>query len=273
MPVEKIKNWLFGSEDKGAPAKAASHRIDLKRVKPYGDHLGDGAIQLSFTLPIPVSPEAKEAARLYAEKLGFEKILVASMEPIGANFSFFVVYASAVPTLDFTKVKVPKAAFKKLDRDEIEELIHKKIGQKVVVVGATTGSDAHTVGIDAILNRKGFAGDYGLESYEGFKVFNLRAQVDNAELVQKAAEHKADVILVSKLVTQQDQHLKDLKALHKLIKQNKSLSPHLVTIVGGPRISHAIATRLGFDAGFGAGTLPSEVASFIVLEMVKRLKK
>lgn len=273
MPVATIKNWLFGPEEKSKGAKSASQRVNLKQVKPFGDHLGDGALQLSFTLPIPVSLEAKEAARLYTEKLGFEKVLVAGMEAIGPNFSFFVVYASALPTLDFTKIKVPKAAFKKLEREEIEEIIQKKIGRKVVVVGATTGSDAHTVGIDAILNKKGFAGDYGLESYQGFKVVNLRAQVDNAELIQKAIEYKADVILISKLVTQQDQHLKDLKSLHKLMKQNKSLPPHLVTIVGGPRISHAIATRLGFDAGFGSGTLPVEVASFIVLEMMKRLKK
>jgi len=273
MPVESIKKWLFGKEGEGKSLKFSPPAVDLKRIKPYGDHLGDGAVQLSFTLPVPASPEAKEAARLYAEKLGFAKVLVACMEAIGPRFSFFVVYASAQPTLDFTKVKVPKAPFQKLEREEIERLIRDKIGRKVVVVGATTGSDAHTVGIDAILNKKGFAGDYGLESYEGFKVVNLRAQVDNAELVKKAQVHKADAILVSKLVTQQDQHLKDLKALKKLIQQDKSLSSHLITAVGGPRMSHAIATRLGFDAGFGSGTLPSEVASFIALEMVKRLKK
>lgn len=271
MPVSKIKNWLFG-KSVGVGLKPAP-TVDLKHIKPYGDHLGDGALQLSFTLPVPASPEAKEAARLYAEKLGLERVLVACMESIGPKFSFFVVYGFALPTLDFTKIKVHKAAFKKLEREEIEEIIHKKIGRKLVIVGATTGSDAHTVGIDAILNKKGFAGDYGLESYEGFKVINLRAQVDNAELLQKALHYKADAILVSKLVTQQDQHLKDLKALNKLIKQEKNIPSHLLKIVGGPRMTHAIAVKLGYDAGFGAGTLPSEVASFMVLELLKRLKK
>ncbi len=270
MPVSKIKNWLFGKSLKSDRPVAPS--VDLKNIKPYGDHLGDGAMQLSFTLPVPASPEAKEAARLYVERLGFERVLVACMEAIGPKFSFFVVYGFARASLDFTKIKVPKAAFKKLEREEIEEIIRKKIGRKIVVVGATTGSDAHTVGIDAILNKKGFAGDYGLESYEGFKVVNLRAQVDNAELLKKALHYKADAILVSKLVTQQDQHLKDLKALRKLIQQDKNLSPRLLKIVGGPRMTHAIATKLGYDAGFGAGTLPSEVASFIVLEMLKRIK-
>lgn len=273
MAVGKIKKWLFGENKSESNRTTTTHKIDLKHIKPYGDHLGDGAMQLSFTLPLPASPEDKEAARLYVEKMGLERVLVAGMEAIGTQFSFFVVYAYAKQSLDFTKIKVPKAAFQKLDRDQIEDVIRKQIRHKIVVVGATTGSDAHTVGIDAILNRKGFAGDYGLESYDGFKVYNLRAQVDNAELLKKAVELKADAILVSKLVTQQDQHLKDLKALHKMIKGDKHLNPHLVKIVGGPRMSHAIATKLGFDAGFGAGTLPSEVASFIVTELMKRLPK
>ncbi len=271
MAVSKIKKWLFGEKSGGGSSFVP--KVDLKRIKPYGDHLGDGAVQLSFTLPVPSSPEAKEAARLYAEKLGLERVLVAGMEAMGPQFSFFVVYGHASPLIDFTKIKVPKAAFQKLDREEIERIIQKEIKRKIVVVGATTGSDAHTVGIDAILNKKGFAGDYGLESYEGFKVYNLRAQVENAELLKKALELKADAILVSKLVTQQDQHLKDLKALSKMIKQEKHLHPHLIKIVGGPRMSHDVATKLGFDAGFGSGTLPSEVASFIVTELVKRHKR
>ncbi|MGI9134134.1 MAG: OAM dimerization domain-containing protein, partial [Rhodoferax sp.] len=32
-------------------------------VKPYGDTLGDGRVQLSFTLPVALDEVAKEAAR------------------------------------------------------------------------------------------------------------------------------------------------------------------------------------------------------------------
>ena len=49
-----------------------------------------------------------------------------------------------------------------------------------MVLGACTGSDAHAVGIDAIMNMKGFAGDYGLERYPAFDARNLGAQVENA---------------------------------------------------------------------------------------------
>jgi beta-lysine 5,6-aminomutase beta subunit len=50
------------------------------------------------------------------------------------------------------------------------------------VLGACTGSDAHAVGIDAIMNMKGFAGDYGLERYPWLDARNLGAQVENAAL-------------------------------------------------------------------------------------------
>jgi hypothetical protein len=62
----------------------------------------------------------------------------------------------------------------KLDRETLLKIVNEKIGRKIIVIGATTGSDAHTVGIDAILNRKGYAGDFGLESYPCFEVINLR---------------------------------------------------------------------------------------------------
>ena len=31
-------------------------------IRPYGDRRDDGVIQLSFTLPVPLSEKAKEAA-------------------------------------------------------------------------------------------------------------------------------------------------------------------------------------------------------------------
>lgn len=44
-------------------------------------------------------------------------------------------------------------------------------------LGPGIGTDAHTVGIDAILNIKGFAGEKGLEYYREMTVHNLGAQV------------------------------------------------------------------------------------------------
>ncbi len=38
-------------------------------IKPYGDTLNDGVMQLSFTLPVELSAKAKKAAEVYLEKL------------------------------------------------------------------------------------------------------------------------------------------------------------------------------------------------------------
>jgi beta-lysine 5,6-aminomutase beta subunit len=244
--------------------------VNRKKLKPYGDRLDDGSVQLSFTLPVPASPEAKEAARLYAEKLGFEKVSVATMEPMGNEFTFFVVYGSAKHTIDITKIHVPKVDVRHMDYSELKVYMEDHLSHPIVVVGGAVGADAHTVGIDAIMNMKGFAGDYGLERYPLFKAHNLRSQIANEELIEKAIALKADAILISQVVTQRDSHIKNLKAFMECAKKDKRLSKGVILIVGGPRIDHALALKLGYDAGFGTGTKPSQVASFIVVEHMKR---
>jgi len=41
-------------------------------------------------------------------------------------------------------------------------------------------------------------------------------------------------------------------------------------IVGGPRISHAFAKELGYDAGFGPGSTATTVASYLAQELIAR---
>jgi beta-lysine 5,6-aminomutase beta subunit len=243
---------------------------NLKKLKPYGDIMDDGTVQLAFTLPVEPSPEACEAAVQLVEKMGFQQIKVATMEKASDGFAFFVVYGNLKHAVDFTKIKVLKVESKKRSREEIDALIHTRVGRKLIVVGACTGYDAHTVGIDAIINMKGFSGDYGLERYHWLDARNLGAQVLNEDLLKTALEQKADVILVSKVVTQHNIHLRDMK---DLIKQaaKMGVSEKLIFIAGGPRITHPMALECGFDAGFGVGTKPSEVASYIVDEYLRRM--
>ena len=40
-------------------ATTATTQVDLTCVKPYGDALNDGKVQLSFTLPVPYGEEAE----------------------------------------------------------------------------------------------------------------------------------------------------------------------------------------------------------------------
>ncbi len=239
-------------------------------IKPYGDQTNDGMVQLSFTLPVPSSPEARQAAVELCKKMGFQKIRVATMEKIDDDFTFFVVYAETTYDIDMSQIHVEKIENPLLSFDAVNDLIRTQIKRKLVVIGACIGSDAHTVGIDAIFNMKGFAHDWGFERYAWLSAYNLRAQVSVDDLVKKVVELKADAVLISRVVTQRDEHITELKNFLEKLKSTPDVSPHLIKICGGPRITHEEALSWGYDAGFGPGTKPSEVASFIVHQFLKR---
>src|SRR5581483_9072859 len=158
-----------GSRRRGAPR--------VTQVKPYGDTLNDGAVQLSFTLPIPWDEAADEAARRLVAQMGFLDVAVVDGRAIASGFSFFVVYARTPVSIDVSTVRAPSATRDALSMEQVDDLIAKRVGRKIRVAGACIGTDAHTVGIDAILNMKGYKGDYGLERYRGFEVYNLGSQV------------------------------------------------------------------------------------------------
>ncbi|GFN37064.1 lysine 5,6-aminomutase subunit beta [Tepidimicrobium xylanilyticum] len=242
--------------------------LDLTRVKPYGDTLNDGMVQLSFTLPVPYGDEAKETARQLAKKMGLEEPSVVYAKDL-VGFTYFILYGKLIHTVDFTKIEVPKVDVDVMSKEEVEQFIKDNINRDIVIVGACTGTDAHTVGIDAIMNMKGYAGHYGLERYEGVEAYNLGSQVPNEDLVAKAIELNADAILVSQVVTQKDVHIPNLTQLVELLEA-EGIRDKVILVCGGPRISHELAKELGYDAGFGPGTFAEDVASFIVTEMVKR---
>ena len=240
-----------------------------KLVKPYGDTQNDGKVQLSFTLPVEWSEAADEAARQLAGKMGFSDVQVVDGRPIASGFSFFVVYGSTPQAVDVESIAAPSARTHAMSMDEIDALIAERIGRKVRVAGACIGTDAHTVGIDAILNMKGYKGDYGLERYHMFEVFNLGSQVAVEELVRYTKEHRIDALLVSQVVTQKGSDIKNFTRLSELLEA-EGLRDNVVLICGGPRVTNRLAGELGYDAGFGRGTLPSEVAGFIAVMLVDR---
>lgn len=244
-------------------------KVDLTRIKPYGDTLNDGMVQTSFTLPVPYGDEANEAARLLAKKMGLEEPAVVYSKDLGVGYTYFIVYGKCIHTVDYTKIEVPKVDIEIMTKEEVEQFIKDNIKRNVVIVGACTGTDAHTVGIDAIMNMKGYAGHFGLERYEGMDAYNLGSQVLNEELVAKAIELDADAILVSQVVTQKDVHIPNLTELVELLEA-EGIRDKVVLTCGGPRISHELAKELGYDAGFGTGTFAEDVATFTVMEMVKR---
>jgi beta-lysine 5,6-aminomutase beta subunit len=249
-----------------------SGKKEKQLIRPYGDRKDDGVIQLSFVLPVPCSEQAKEAAALVAKKLGLSHVLVSAMEKAGEGYSFFVVYGRTHMQLDYNSIEVPVVLHRKHGFDELNEAIRHDLGRRIVVVGACIGTDSHTTGIDAIMNMKGFAGDYGLERYPMFRAVNLGSQVEPDKLVARAKEEGADAILVSKVVTQRDVHKEDARALIGSAREQGILGK-TIFLFGGPRVDHKTAVELGFDAGFGPGTRPSDVANYIYYRLLERMGK
>ncbi len=243
--------------------------LDLTKLRPYGDTMNDGKVQLSFTLPVKDDERGEEAARQMAKAMGLEDVNVAFHTALDKEFTMYVVYGSCVHTIDYTGIQVQTVEEETMSMEEVDAYIKENIGRKIVVVGASTGTDAHTVGIDAVMNRKGFAGHYGLERYEMIEALNMGSQVPNEVFVEKAVQMNADVLLVSQTVTQKDVHIQNLTELIELLEA-ENLRDKFVVCCGGARITHELAKELGYDAGFGAGKFAEDVATFAVTEMVKR---
>jgi beta-lysine 5,6-aminomutase beta subunit len=246
-----------------------STQVDLTKVKPYGDTMNDGRMQFSFTLPVPAGDEADEAAKQLLLKMGIEEPAIVFSEDLGVGYTFFTAYGKCQHTVDYSKIEVPKVESDIMDKYGCEDFIKEHIKRDVVIVGACSGTDAHTVGIDAIMNMKGFDGHYGLERYKGIEAINLGAQVPNEELIAKAIELNADAIVVSQIVTQKDVHIINLTNLIELIEA-EGLREKIVLICGGPRINYELAKELGYDAGFGPKTYAEHVGSFVIQQMVER---
>jgi beta-lysine 5,6-aminomutase beta subunit len=234
-----------------------------RHVRAYGDTTGDGMVQVSFTLPIPPDARAAGAALQFANKMGLNPAMVVHVKGMGPDFTFFVVYGRSAVIVDMAAVKVVEREFPLLTAKDVNLRIRSSLKRRLTVLGACIGTDAHTVGIDAILNVKGFAGEKGLEYYREIKVLNLGAQVLVPDLVARTRAERADAVLVSQVVTQKDAHLHNTRELAVALS---AAFPHRrpLLVVGGPRFDPNMTAELGVDRIFGKGTMPAEVASYLV---------
>ncbi|MCK4956289.1 MAG: cobalamin-dependent protein [Candidatus Cloacimonetes bacterium] len=243
--------------------------IDPTKIKPYGDTLDDGRMQFSFSLPAPANEQGKEAAKIVLSKMGLDEIEICYYKDLGEGFTHFIAYANTSVTVDLTTIKVKTVETPVMDMKETEEFVENNIGRTLTVIGACIESDAHTVGIDAIMNMKGYDHRYGLERYKCFNALNMGAQVTSEELLAKAAELDADIILVSQIVTQKDIHIKNLTRLIEMAEA-EGVRDKMLFLCGGPRINHELAIELGYDAGFGTGSYATDVASFIAFHYAEK---
>lgn len=239
-------------------------------MKPYGDSAGDGLVQLSFTLPVAESERARQSALALARKMGFDRPQVVHIKAMGPDFTFFIVYGATKMTIDPETVEVTEREFPLLSPPEVNRVIREHLKRRLVVVGACTGTDAHTVGLDAILSMKGFAGDKGLEYFPEMHVVNMGAQVTPEEIVATVQRERADAVLISQVVTQRDAHIVHLNEVRQALEAAGERD-RLILVGGGPRFSPEQATELGYDRIFGRGTKPSEVASYLAHRLVTRV--
>ncbi len=262
-------------------------------VRAYGDSTGDGMVQCSFTLPLAHSARAEAAGQAFANRMGIDPAWVVHARAVGAAATFFVVYGRSDVILDLDEVSVPSRSYPLLAAKEIDLEIRSSLNRRAVVVGACVGDDAHTVGIDAICNVKGIAGEKGLESYRELRVVNLGSQVAPAELAARAGAEQADAVLVSQVVTQRDAHLRAVREVvaafaaatndggsndrdAAVFAGDSPPAAHAVAarrpllIAGGPRFDPAAAAELGVDQVFGRSTTPREVASYLAHALGER---
>ncbi len=248
-------------------------------VRPYGDTTGDGRIQVSFTLPVPFGTatekaRAEGAAMQLAGKMGLEPAMVVHAKGMGPDYTFFIVYGRVSHLVDLSQVTVTEREFPLLSSAEVNLRIRTGLGRKLVVVGACIGTDAHTVGIDAILNVKGHSGEKGLEYYREIRVVNLGSQVAVPDLVARASAERADAVLVSQVVTQRDAHISNAREMATAFGAASTTAASTTAVsttgperpllvVGGPRFDPSMAADLGVDKIFGKGTTPGEVASYL----------
>ncbi|WP_213456801.1 lysine 5,6-aminomutase subunit beta [Rhizomonospora bruguierae] len=239
-------------------------------IRPYGDTTGDGMVQLSFTLPVPHDKRAEGAALQLAAKMGLDPAMLVHAKQLGDGYTFFVVYGSVRHLVDVSAVQVVERDFPLLSAKEVNAAVRRRLRRKLSVVGACIGTDAHTVGIDAILNVKGIAGEKGLEYYRELRVTNLGAQVGVPDLVAAARTEKADAVLVSQVVTQRDAHLHNTREMAAAFREAFPARRRPLLVVGGPRFDELMAQELGVDRIFGRGTTPREVASYLVHALITR---
>ncbi len=159
-------------------------------IRPYGDTRDDGIIQFSFTLPMAYSVKAADVGKQFLEKLGFHTVGIAECKAIDPEYTLFVAYGRTDVGIDPDEVKGDYLEVEEMDYYAINALIKERLGRKLSVVGAAIESDAHTVGIDAIMNMKGFAGNYGLERYPEMDALNMGSQIPCAQLLRTALERE-----------------------------------------------------------------------------------
>jgi len=139
----------------------------------YGDIIGDGMVQLLFILFVVYDKCVEGVVLQFVVKMGLEFVMVVYVKVMGLYFIFFVVYGLVYYFVDLLVVEVVECEYLMLLVKEVNGVIKSWLCCLFVVVGVCIGIDVYIVGIDVILNIKGFVGEKGLEYYFEICVVNF----------------------------------------------------------------------------------------------------
>ena len=104
--------------------KTFSKELDLENLKPYGDTMNDGKVQLSFTLPIKNDEKGQETAKTLAKKMGIYDPLVAESITLDDAFTMYVIYGGVNHTVNYNEIK---EFYKMIVTKNMEQVVLKKV--------------------------------------------------------------------------------------------------------------------------------------------------
>src|SRR4051812_4915329 len=104
-------------------------QVDLSAVRPYGDHLDDGLMALTFTLPVPHTLSARRAALALVDDMGLVSAEIVHCQPLVDGYTYFVVHGRWPRTVDYAAMLDGGLDVEFLSEDEVEELAGREVGR------------------------------------------------------------------------------------------------------------------------------------------------
>lgn len=258
-------------EDQKMAADFGDVSVDQTQIRPQGYILGDGYLRMSFMLPIPLGNKTRAVARRLAETMGLKNVRVTHIEAVDHTKSFCVVEAQSESSVDATAILPEVNDPVPSDVESLCRFVKERLNRRLIVAGGCLGPESDSVVMDTLFNMAGYMGKPGIEAYPCFSARHLRADLDPQALVHKLVDVQADAIVVCKVAGKNDDVVAELTRFVRLLDDDEALPDHLVKICVSPRMTTEVAEDMGYDAGFGAGTLPLQLAQFIVQTVMERV--
>jgi len=229
-------------------------------IKPEVEWAADGWVVV--TLMLPATERVAEFAALeFGRAMNLQDCVVIHKQVLHpAEGTLIELKGRLDVTVDPATLVIPEKP-EVLSPDEVRAWV---TDHGLKVIGATVGSDEHSVGMQEILDIK----HGGLEAF-GVECYYLGTSVPIEKAIDAAIEHAADAILISTIITHGDVHRLNMQKLNDLCVE-KGARDRFVLVGGGTQVTNEDALECGMDAGFGRGTKGIDVGSFIVKELRRR---